>query len=134
MFRMKSFSIYICPLLIFGCFCLAEKPNFILIFTDDQGYGDLSCFGSSKIKTPNIDRIARDHRDGAEILETLHNNGVRIYDCRTQSYYFPKNPSWESELTRAQNESTTMSQRHDRAHTLYLLLGAHAAEIHPRGP
>ena len=25
---------------------MAEKPNFILIFTDDQGYGDLSCFGS----------------------------------------------------------------------------------------
>ena len=62
MFGMKLFSIYICPLLIFGCFCLAEKPNFILIFTDDQGYGDLSCFGSTKIKTPNIDRIAKEGR------------------------------------------------------------------------
>ena len=41
---------------------MAEKPNFILIFTDDQGYGDLSCFGSKKIKTPNIDRIAREGR------------------------------------------------------------------------
>ncbi len=37
-------------------------PNLVLIFTDDQGYGDLSCFGSSKIKTPNIDRIAKEGR------------------------------------------------------------------------
>ena len=43
---------------------LAEenKPNFIIIFTDDQGYGDLGCFGSTKIKTPNIDRMAKEGR------------------------------------------------------------------------
>ena len=28
-----------------------DKPNFILIFTDDQGYGDLGCFGSKTIRT-----------------------------------------------------------------------------------
>jgi arylsulfatase A len=38
------------------------KPNFIIIFTDDQGYGDLGCFGSTKIKTPNIDRMAKEGR------------------------------------------------------------------------
>ena len=36
------------------------KPNFIIIFTDDQGYADLSCFGSKKIETPQIDRMARE--------------------------------------------------------------------------
>ena len=36
----------------------AAKPNVIIIFTDDQGYGDLGCFGAKDIKTPNIDRMA----------------------------------------------------------------------------
>ena len=35
-----------------------EKPNFIIIFTDDQGYNDLGCYGSPDIKTPNIDQLA----------------------------------------------------------------------------
>jgi len=37
---------------------IAQKPNFIIIFTDDQGYSDLGCFGSPNIKTPNIDKMA----------------------------------------------------------------------------
>lgn len=36
-----------------------EKPNIIVIFADDLGYGDLGCYGATKIKTPNIDRLAR---------------------------------------------------------------------------
>lgn len=39
-----------------------EKPNFIIIFADDQGYNDLGCFGSKTIKTPNIDRLASEGR------------------------------------------------------------------------
>ncbi|MEO1616528.1 MAG: sulfatase [Planctomycetota bacterium] len=39
-----------------------ERPNVIVIFADDQGYGDLGCFGSTKIKTPNIDRLAEEGR------------------------------------------------------------------------
>lgn len=34
------------------------KPNFIVIFCDDLGYGDIGCFGSTKHRTPNIDRMA----------------------------------------------------------------------------
>ncbi len=35
-----------------------QNPNFVIIFTDDQGYQDLGCFGSPNIKTPNIDQMA----------------------------------------------------------------------------
>ena len=34
------------------------KPNFIVIYADDQGYGDLSCYGAKKLKTPHIDKMA----------------------------------------------------------------------------
>ena len=35
-----------------------EKPNVVVIFCDDLGYGDLGCFGHPTIKTPNLDRMA----------------------------------------------------------------------------
>ncbi|MEP3478795.1 MAG: sulfatase [Fuerstiella sp.] len=35
-----------------------ERPNIVLIFTDDQGYGDLSCFGGDHVSTPRIDQMA----------------------------------------------------------------------------
>ena len=35
-----------------------NRPNVIIINTDDLGYGDLSCYGAEKVKTPNIDRLA----------------------------------------------------------------------------
>lgn len=37
-----------------------SKPNFIIIFTDDQGYGDLSCYGGTHVSTPRIDRMAEE--------------------------------------------------------------------------
>jgi arylsulfatase len=38
----------------------AAEPNVVVIFTDDQGYGDLGCYGSKTIRTPNIDRLAKE--------------------------------------------------------------------------
>lgn len=49
-------------LLLFAISATAAQPNFIIIFTDDQGYGDLGCFGSETIKTPHIDRLAAEGR------------------------------------------------------------------------
>ena len=36
----------------------AQRPNIVFIMADDLGYGELGCYGQSKIRTPNIDRIA----------------------------------------------------------------------------
>ena len=42
-----------------GVVAAAERPNVIVIFTDDHGYSDLSCQGiQDDIRTPNIDRLA----------------------------------------------------------------------------
>ena len=40
----------------------AEQPNVVLIFADDLGYGDLGCYGATKVQTPNIDRLAKEGR------------------------------------------------------------------------
>ena len=52
--------------LVFVCAslpCAAEElPNIVLIFTDDLGYGDVGCYGATKVQTPNIDRLAAEGR------------------------------------------------------------------------
>ncbi|WP_165247273.1 sulfatase family protein [Paludisphaera soli] len=35
-----------------------DRPNIVVFFSDDQGYGDLGCYGSKDLRTPNIDRMA----------------------------------------------------------------------------
>ena len=37
----------------------ASRPNLLFILADDLGYGDLGCYGATKIKTPNIDQLAK---------------------------------------------------------------------------
>ena len=51
-------NILLTTILICTAFANSKKPNFIVIFTDDQGYGDLSCFGGTHISTPRIDQMA----------------------------------------------------------------------------
>ncbi len=48
------------PLFVLLCCTVhaAERPNFLLIFTDDHGYGDVSTYHESDVRTPHIDRIA----------------------------------------------------------------------------
>src|SRR6056300_605638 len=45
------------------CLCYSapgERPNIILVFIDDMGWGDFSCFGNEAAKTPHIDRLANE--------------------------------------------------------------------------
>jgi len=63
MIRNFVISLFVVAACLFAPLSFADsKPNFVIIFTDDQGYGDLGCFGSTKIKTPHIDRIAEEGR------------------------------------------------------------------------
>ena len=59
---MKSISIIVLAVSIFLLSSCAnkvnEKPNVVIIFIDDMGYADPSCFGNSVVKTPNIDALA----------------------------------------------------------------------------
>ncbi|MEZ5384941.1 MAG: sulfatase-like hydrolase/transferase [Prosthecobacter sp.] len=41
----------------------AEKPNILFIYADDWGFGDLACHGHPHLKTPNLDRLAREGTD-----------------------------------------------------------------------
>jgi arylsulfatase A len=62
--RFVSVLQLLCLTLLAACLtpAAAAPPNVLLIFVDDMGYGDLSCFGSEKIRTPHIDRLAKEGR------------------------------------------------------------------------
>ena len=62
MYKLVFLNLGLLSLFCFSVFADKSRPNVIIIFADDQGYGDLSCFGSDKIRTPHIDQLAKDGR------------------------------------------------------------------------
>lgn len=42
----------------FGADAKAARPNIVLLYADDLGFGDVSCYGAKRVQTPNIDRVA----------------------------------------------------------------------------
>ncbi len=58
---MKRFCTFLASLCVASGLIAADKPNVILIYTDDQGFGDASCLNpDSKFQTPNLDRLANE--------------------------------------------------------------------------
>jgi arylsulfatase A-like enzyme len=48
----------LCPSFSLGQEAIRKKPNVVILFIDDLGFGDLGCFGNERIPTPNIDSLA----------------------------------------------------------------------------
>jgi arylsulfatase A-like enzyme len=61
---MNIFAYFLCIFCLLCCSLgvaeAAQQPNFVVILADDMGYGDLACYGSDKVVTPNIDRMAQE--------------------------------------------------------------------------
>jgi arylsulfatase A-like enzyme len=53
-------AILVIPLCLAGTFLYgaAARPNIVLIYADDLGYGDVGCYGAKRVKTPHIDKLA----------------------------------------------------------------------------
>lgn len=66
--------------LLLATTALAEKPNILLIFADDLGYGDLSSYGQKYFQTPHIDALATggirftDHYSGNTVCAPSHDS------------------------------------------------------------
>jgi arylsulfatase A-like enzyme len=51
------FVIAIVAIVVGDCSCAGTQPNVIVVISDDQGYGDLSCHGNPILRTPSLDRL-----------------------------------------------------------------------------
>ena len=67
-FSKYAFLFFCCLLLGLRCTVASAdaKPNIVIVITDDQGYGDLSCHGNPVLKTPNLDAL---HADAVRLVD-----------------------------------------------------------------
>ncbi len=55
---MKTVSLFLLLALATAAHAASAKPNIVLLYADDLGYGDTGCYGAKRVPTPNIDRLA----------------------------------------------------------------------------
>ncbi len=82
------------------------RPNILIIFTDDQGYGDLGCYGNTKNKTPRLDKLARE----GMLFTSFYSQTVcgpsrsalltGRYPCRSKGWSMPAHETTFAELMR----------------------------------
>ena len=53
-----------------------DRPNFVIFLTDDMGWGDLACYGHPEIKTPNLDKFAK---QGTKFTQAYSACGCLLY-------------------------------------------------------
>lgn len=81
-----------------------RPPNIVLIFADDLGYGDLGCYGATKLKTPRIDSLATEGRKFTDAHSASAVCSPSRYGLLTGNYPLRKNfwgptPTWTQKLT-----------------------------------
>jgi len=100
----------------------ARKPNFVFIFADDLGWGDLGCCGNQQIKTPNLDELAKE----GILFTQFYVNGSVCSPSRTSimTSHFPARHSVHGHFATAQqNKARAMPNWLDpKVHTITRLL------------
>ena len=74
-----------------GVIAVERPPNVVIILADDLGYGDLGCYGATKVRTPNIDRLAREGRRFTDAHSASAVCTPSRYALVTGEYPFRKN-------------------------------------------
>jgi len=99
-----------------------NKPNFVFIFADDLGWGDLGCYGNRQIKTPFLDKLAAD----GMLFTQFYVNGSVCSPSRTafMTSHYPARHSVHGHFAaHKQNEARAMPDWLDpKAHTITGLL------------
>ncbi len=100
----------------------SKRPNFVFVFADDLGWGDLGCYGNRQIKTPNLDQLAKN----GMLFTQFYVNGSVCSPSRTSimTSHFPARHSVHGHFaTHKQNKARAMPNWLDpKVHTVTRLL------------
>jgi len=95
---------------------LQKKPNVLVIIADDLGVGDVSCYGSKMIKTPNVDRLAAEGIRATDAHAIASVCTPSRYSILTGRYYHRYPYSWNGESLVEPDRPTIASVFHDNGY------------------